>query len=217
MASEKKPSVPKKGVIYKKPSVVPKKEVHFTPSVVAKKGADPESSTPSVSPRKGVELSQGNPVLSGSSLHDSSVSSESINDTDVSILPIGNRKNMNAQTKINGIENEKGNGKGSPSNIPTPELVQTEGKSGDTLLTVDWNHPQPSRSLKISNSGHFKPKTADDPSSSSNQVSYVPVLVIIALVVLVVVVVAVGYHRLKDIWARRHYNYVDFLIDGMYE
>ncbi|KAK8376128.1 hypothetical protein O3P69_008693 [Scylla paramamosain] len=142
---EKKLSVPKKGVPSTKSSIVPKKEVHFTPSVVAKKGADPESSTPSVSPRNG--------NLTQTLLYSASAS---------------------------------------------PPAVHS--KSGN-----------------VSNFGHFKPTTTDDVSAASSQGSYAPIFVIVALVVLLVVVVAVGYHRLKDIWVRRHYDYVDFLIDGMYD
>lgn len=178
MASEKKPSVPKKGVAYKKPSVVPKKEVHFASSVVAKKGADPESSTPSVSPRKGVELSLGEPSLSpGIPGYDSSsVSDKGVGKTNVSILSSGNMIHKNGLTKINGIGNEVGSEKGNPSNVPTPQLVQEKGKLNTTL----WNPSQPSSdssvtmvavvpSVKVSNTGHLKPTTADDTSASSNQ------------------------------------------------
>lgn len=199
---------------------------------MAKKGADPESYTPSVSPRKGVEFSERDPnLLSGSQRYDLlSISSEGMDNANVSMLSNGNRKLINAQTKINGIQNESNHQKGNTSNIPTPGLVQKKGKSNDALLSVDWNPPQllsdsnktlvtviTSESMKKSNNGHFKPTTADDFGASSNQLSYAPILMIVILVVLVVIVVAVGYRRLKDIWARRHYNYVDFLIDGMYE
>lgn len=199
MTSEKKPSVPKKGVAYEKPSILPEEEAFFASSLGAKKGADPVSSTPSVFPRKGVELSQGDPILlSGSPGNDLlSVSDKGIDNTNVLMLSSGSTVHKNVQTESSDIESELGDEKGS-SNF------------SKTLVAVI-------PSVKVSNNGHFKPTTADDPSASSSQVSYAPIFMIVILVVLVIIVVAVGYHRLKDIWARRHYNYVDFLIDGMYE
>lgn len=234
MGTDKKLSVPKKGVPSKKPSV-PKKEVHFTPSVVAKKGADPESSTPSVSPRKGVEQSQVNLIQSQSSLVHNLllVSSENMNNTNVSPSSSDDINSKNVPTKIDETKVETGNGKKAKENlnsIPVPQLVQSKEKSNDSLPSVKGKSSQPlsdpalklsavvsSHSENISNISHFKPTTADDAGAASSQVSYAPIFMIVALVVLVVVVVAVGYHRLKDIWVRRHYDYVDFLIDGMYE
>lgn len=216
--TDKKLSVPKKGLPFKKSSVVPKKEVHFTPSVVAKKGADPESSTPSVSPRKGVG-SQVNPLLL--------VSSENMNNTNVSPSPSDAVNSKNLATKIS--ETEKVAEENS-NNRPLPQLIQSKEKSNDSLLLVKEESSQPPsdslltvssvvppKSDNVSNISHFKPATADDAGAAHSQVSYAPIVMIVALVVLVVVVLAVAYHRLKDIWVRRHYDYVDFLIDGMYE
>lgn len=146
-----------------------------------------------------------------------------MDNTNVSISS-GNTKTINAQTKLNGSEKEVSTDKEISSNIPTPELVQKKGNSDDTHLS-DWNLPQsvsnmtsnPTKFVKISNTSHFKPTTADDSSASSNHFSYVPIFMIVSIVVLVTIIVAVGYRRLKDIWERRHYKYVDFLIDGMYE
>ena len=209
-----------------KSSVVPKKEVHFIPSVVAKKGADPESSTPSVSPRKGVEMTQGasiNNLLL--------VSSENMNNTNVSPLSTVDINNKNVSTKIDETKKEVSNEKEAKETlnvIPIPQLVKEE-KSNDTLISVKGNSSHlsdsaktvssgmPSKSESVINVAHFKPTTADDAGAVRSEVSYAPIFMIVALVLLVVVVVAVGYHKLKDVWARRHYDYVDFLIDGMYE
>ncbi|KAK8376132.1 hypothetical protein O3P69_008693 [Scylla paramamosain] len=224
---EKKLSVPKKGVPSTKSSIVPKKEVHFTPSVVAKKGADPESSTPSVSPRKGVELSQGSLAHNGQLAF-----SENVN-INTNFSQLSNDVNSkNVPSRIEETKNKTNIEKGSKENlnyIPNPHLVQ-KGKLNNTLLSGNGNLTQTllysasasppavhSKSGNVSNFGHFKPTTTDDVSAASSQGSYAPIFVIVALVVLLVVVVAVGYHRLKDIWVRRHYDYVDFLIDGMYD
>ncbi|XP_045113099.1 uncharacterized protein LOC123505626 isoform X3 [Portunus trituberculatus] len=226
--TEKKPSVPKKGVPSTKSSVVPKKEVHFIPSVVAKKGADPESSTPSVSPRKGVELSQG------SLIHNVQLASiENMNiDGNFSQSSSGDVNSKNVPSRIDETKNETHIEKETKENIiyiPNPHLVK-KGKANDNLLSGKQNSSQTlvhlastspptvhSKSGVVSNIGHFKPTTTDDVSATSSQVTYAPIFVIVALVVLLVVVVVVGYHRLKGIWVRRHYDYVDFLIDGMYE
>ena len=213
---ERKPSVPKKGVPSTKSSIVPKKEVHFTPSVVAKKGADPESSTPSVSPRKGVELASSENMNSNANFSQSS--------SDVNSKNVPSRLGE-TKTKAD-IEKEA---KENLNYIPNPYLVE-KGKANDNMVSGKGNLSQTllhststsppdvhSKSGNVSNIGHFKPTTTDDVSAASNQVTYAPIFVIVALVVLLVVVVAVGYHRLKGIWARRHYDYVDFLIDGMYE
>lgn len=193
--------------------------------MVAKKGADPESSTSSISPRKGVELSQENPIpsLKTPDYDLLPTSDEGMGIVNDSTLYNGNMLQKNTQSKIIGSGNEEDSEKEN-LNIPSPQLIQKKGKSNSNFSSKDWNSQEPllnsSTTLgvaKVSKTGHFKPTTADDPSASSNQVSYIPIFMIVALVVLVIVVVAVGYRRLKDIWARRHYNYVDFLIDGMYE
>ena len=44
--------------------------------------------------------------------------------------------------------------------------------------------------------------------------------VIVGLVlgfVFIAVVAFVAYKKLQDVWSRRHYNRMDFLIDGMYD
>lgn len=223
----KKLSVPKKGVPSTKSSVVPKKEVHFTPSVVAKKGADPESSTPSVSPRKGVKLSQGSlphsVLLASSENMNTNANFSQLSSDDVNSKSIPSRTDE-TKNKANVEEEAKEN----VNYIPNPHLVQ-KGKPTDTLLsprnlsqfllysTSTSSSVVHSKSGNVSNIGHFKPATTDDVGGASTQVTYAPILVIVALLVLLVVVVAVGYHKLKGIWVRRHYDYVDFLIDGMYE
>ncbi|KAK7086866.1 hypothetical protein SK128_002695 [Halocaridina rubra] len=66
-----------------------------------------------------------------------------------------------------------------------------------------------------------KPTAATDTSGSatdSSDISYTPLAVgIVLLVAIVVTVIVVGYKRLQDVWMRRHYARMDFLIDGMYD
>ncbi|KAK4306173.1 hypothetical protein Pmani_021984 [Petrolisthes manimaculis] len=105
----------------KKPSSVGKKGVTLPKPSVPKKGADPESSTPSVSPRKGVVYPDPKPIP-----------------------PDGK------------VESPSSGGKMS-------ELLLHSEASEESMIHV------------------------------------------------------VGYRKFQDVWMRRHYNHVDFLVEGMYD
>lgn len=66
-------------------------------------------------------------------------------------------------------------------------------------------------------SKHLKPAVAVD-AVSNKALDNTPVIMGVTFGVLLIVVLAiVAYKRLQDVWSRRHYDRMDFLIDGMYD
>lgn len=64
---------------------------------------------------------------------------------------------------------------------------------------------------------HSKPSAAVD-SVSNKTFNSTPIIVGIAFGIVVILAVAIlAYKKLEDVWSRRHYDRMDFLIDGMYD
>ena len=64
---------------------------------------------------------------------------------------------------------------------------------------------------------HYKPAVAVDPVSNKSFNS-TPVIIGVTVGVVVILAVAIlAYKRLQDVWSRRHYARMDYLIDGMYD
>ncbi|XP_042233560.1 uncharacterized protein LOC121873848 isoform X2 [Homarus americanus] len=74
---------------------------------------------------------------------------------------------------------------------------------------------------KSANKINSKPIAATDDTagttSGNEDVNYGAVSLGLLLLVALAVVVVVGYRKFKDIWMRRHYAHVNYLVDGMYE
>lgn len=197
-------------VVTKRPSV-PKKEVIYDgPSVVSKKGADPNSLTPSVYGRKGVSENDLNPKAStGKDTDGKQVLLTSSIAEDASLEKSESETNT-AETKSDvSVGQEKGN-------VTTvPKLIQKE-------QSVDISPPDNrTRARNVSLAGTHSPKPVaaidDLPKSDDENVSYAAVLLGLVVILAIAVSIVVGYRKLQDVWLRRHYAHVDYLIDGMYD
>ncbi|XP_063613967.1 uncharacterized protein LOC134787172 [Penaeus indicus] len=235
-----KPSVvPKKGVDSEnlKPSVVPKKGVdseNLKPSVVPKKGVDSESSKSSVVPKKGVDTGLVKPIVSEANMQittqkDPTVVKESTVSDSSAVVP---KKSMsNPSSSVNALPSslqEKPTPslisptkplKGSPTPSPVQPTVHLAGQNESSNSTKSESIPPSTDSSE----SHSKPTAAIDnldakEKDSEGSGAYTPAAVgIILLLCIVITVMILGIRRLQDVWMRRHYARVDFLIDGMYD
>ncbi|XP_069999071.1 uncharacterized protein [Penaeus vannamei] len=235
-----KPSVvPKKGADPSslKPSVVPKKDADpesLKPSVVPKKGADPENLKPSVVPKKGVDAELVNPIVSEANMQiptqkDPTVVKESTVSDGSAVLSEKSKSNPSAA--VNALPS-------SPQKKPTPSLISpTKPLKGSptpspVLPTVhlasqnessNSTKPESSPPSTDSSESRSKPTAAVDnldaeEKDSEGSGAYTPAAVgIVLLLCIVITVMILGIRRLQDVWMRRHYARMDFLIDGMYD
>lgn len=197
--STKKPIVPRKQAVYPKPSVVGKKGVSMLN--ISMPNDDADQSTQSVYPRKGADPQEEKAVLTGvevgtdkSSYYQSPVAAQSLS------------KNT-----------EKSNGK-YKDNVDNKE-VNEQNKS--------WTDISRNSSTATSNpllsEIHSKPTVATDEldaattDSESDYINFGAVLLGLLLCIALAVTVVLGYRKFKDIWMRRHYAHVNFLVDGMYD
>ncbi|XP_068227136.1 trans-Golgi network integral membrane protein 2-like isoform X2 [Palaemon carinicauda] len=234
---EEKKSVPKKGADPKdEKQSVPKKgaDPKNEKSSVAKNGADPNDEGKSV-PRKGADPS----ILSESSSTAGYIGTDvpklispgkigyTFNKNKTSpnmptpstkkkFIPTVNEASMDfAETSTN-------------SNVPVTGPVVTLPKSDVSSNISKESEPvepltEDTTPTECYTTTNFKPTAATDITNMKGKgdeenISYTPAVVgVVLLVVIFITVIVVAYRRLQDVWMRRHYARMDFLIDGMYD
>lgn len=204
---EMKPSVvAKKGVTSPKPSVVPKKGAPSQePSVVPKKGAPPEDMKTSV-PRKDANPEIIRLSANSTELQMTELKEQPLNHT--SLLPTNISKGLNTDDTQN-------------SQLPDNTSLISTSKITDQHTSTHALKPVPLDSLETTTPiilKHLKPKVAMDDVNNPTSVVYAPIAIaIIVLFAIVVSAIVLTMRKLKDVWSRRHYARMDFLIDGMYD
>ena len=211
-----------------------RKGVKYEQSVSPKKGAPPENNKPSVVPRKDADPSQlsssdynVSPIVTLSSKLDTKGKSDgTVNKSmppSINMPPITHKKKT-FTPKLTETSMNFGSALTGSDVTVTPSV-----SLGTTVPSVDISNkgepPKPPISIPTSTEGnslHLKPTAATDSkvsqSPSDDDVSYTPAVVgLVLLVVIMVTIIVVGYRRLQDVWMRRHYARMDFLIDGMYD
>ncbi|XP_042891212.1 proteoglycan 4-like [Penaeus japonicus] len=237
--NQKSSVVPKKGADpeSQKSSVVPKKDADpskLKPSVVPKKGADPKDIKPSVVPKKGVDSGLLSPIVSEANMQIPAQSDP----TTVKASTVSNanavpseKVKFDPSSAVNALPS-------SPQKKPTPSLISpTKASKGSptpspVIPTVhlaaqnessNSSEPESSPPSTASSESHLKPTAAVDnldaeKEDSGGSAAYTPAAVgIILLLCIVITVMILGIRRLQDVWMRRHYARMDFLIDGMYD
>ncbi|XP_064084935.1 uncharacterized protein C11orf24-like isoform X2 [Macrobrachium nipponense] len=233
---DEKPSVPKKEVDPKDnvesllgKGVMRNGDVHVT-STVPKKGVDPEDERKSV-PRKGADPS----VLSESSSTvgylgadvPKSVSPGKTGETFNKNRTGPNMPTPSTKKKFTPSVNEASMDFGESSTKPFVTMPTNATSFGSDTSSVKSEELEPPTDDTTTTEGYsttnFKPTAATDTkgkggSEDEENISYTPAVVgVVLLVVIFVTVIVVGYRRLQDVWMRRHYARMDFLIDGMYD
>lgn len=127
--------------------------------------------------------------------------------------------------------NATDSGKKSVPRKGTPGIIKArKGAILDEIPTLTANltttttttTAQPSVALKATSKVHnSKPVAASEGTeeldSTGDQPDYTALIVGLSLgIALVLVLAAITYWRMRDVWERRQYKRVDFLIDGMY-
>ena len=92
--------------------------------------------------------------------------------------------------------------------MPTFENVATSSMRPVTPLSAN---------ISSSVVKHHKPFSAVDGISEDSFNSTPIIIGSIIGVVSISVIVALVYKKFKDVWSRRHYDRMDFLIEGMYD
>ncbi|KAF2356992.1 hypothetical protein FHG87_012254 [Trinorchestia longiramus] len=189
-----------------KSSVVPRKGVKDPkPSVVARKGVgDIEVTT----------VSDAGPVESETiSGLDSGTASQASISLEVTTL--------HSTTQFGGRERLPNDIQKPPVKLATTEKIvqQSELKPvaiASTTAAVKAATKAPSNDGSKSHAVHSKPNAAVD-SNPNGKVSTSLVVGIMFGVLLIMVLAILGYKKLQDIWTKRHYARMDYLVDGMYD
>ncbi|XP_066942414.1 trans-Golgi network integral membrane protein 2-like [Macrobrachium rosenbergii] len=236
---DEKPSVPKKGVDPKDnvesllgKGVMRNGDVHVT-STVPKKGVDPDDERKSV-PRKGADPSVlGEPSSTVGYLGTDAprlISPGKTGETYNKNRTGPNMPTPSTKKKFMPTLNEASMDFGESSTKPyvtIPTSVTPVTPSGSDVSSSRPEELEPPAEDTTTTEGYsttnFKPTAATDTkgkggSEDEENISYTPAVVgVVLLVVIFITVIVVGYRRLQDVWMRRHYARMDFLIDGMYD
>ncbi|CAL4119971.1 unnamed protein product [Meganyctiphanes norvegica] len=215
------------------PSVVGKKGADpssIKPSATGRKGADPTSLIPSVHARKGVDFK------TGESLQKSTNPIEVLNKTDEFNTKEENKSNETTQqaTSVDlkssvtiSNESDKKISSNPSSAVPSlgthkytpvikPVPVSTDGSSIEELevpSTVANIHMKPTAATDLLGKNLEIEMVVEEESSSNSGI----IIGVILLVTVVMAVIFMGYRHFKEVWMKRHYSRMDFLIDGMYD
>lgn len=204
--STKKPIVPRKQAVYPKPSVVGKKGVSMLN--ISMPNDDADQSTQSVYPRKGADPQEEKAVLTGVEVGTDKSSKDTYYQSPVAAQSVS--KNT-----------EKSNGK-YKDNVDNKEVSEQNkswtdiSKNSSTTSVVATSNP-------LLGEIHAKPTVATDEldaattDSESDYINFGAVILGLLLCIALAVTVVLGYRKFKDIWMRRHYAHVNFLVDGMYD
>ena len=89
----------------------------------------------------------------------------------------------------------------------------------DILNSTIEETPQNKSTIAI----HSKPQATVDGTAGSmintsdNENNPIIIAVIVITIVSLLITTILGYKHLKDVWSKRHYSRMDFLVDGMYD
>ncbi|XP_018026827.1 uncharacterized protein LOC108682209 [Hyalella azteca] len=97
-----------------------------------------------------------------------------------------------------------------------PELKPIAVKSSTASYKSTILVPVVNSSQTVVSSKHLKPDAAVD-NITNNSVSSSLVLGVMFGVVFIIIIAILGYKKLQDIWTKRHYDRMDYLVDGMYD
>ncbi|XP_076063688.1 uncharacterized protein LOC143038416 isoform X2 [Oratosquilla oratoria] len=200
-------SVPRKGVVSNPPSVVPKKGVGKGPEPQDLARADIKSAS---IPRKGV---------GSQSVPRKGVEAEpppGVPETVHTLVGNGTQMESNSTLHINNSSTHNS------SRAITP--VATNLTQNSSAVGVPSVESHLNKTAGQTKPPHNKPPTSDEafmksPYGDGSVVgnSYSLQIFIFVLLCLILAGGILGYTRLQDVWMRRHYARVDFLVDGMYQ
>nr|XP_045606127.1 uncharacterized protein LOC123763174 isoform X2 [Procambarus clarkii] len=241
-----KPSVvPKKGVGEEKPITVintSDKPNTFTPSVFARKGADPMEQNSSVSVR--IEADPKSLLSNNYKLNSNASSSKASGRNMLDLQSVSKNIGKSSGKFKDNLGDEEVHGKQSDSffsqsSVPISEQgnklaimpINTTKLSDSApqpmVLNADTTTIVPTNLENLINESsveiHSKPSiTTDDLDAASadpdsDSVNFGVVILGLSLFVALAVIVVLIYRKVKDIWMRRHYAHVNFLVDGMYD